>query len=651
MAVAVCVCQLDPAALCLTALARSGKMAATGKRRCAAGAWLLLLVGCAFCQWWSPSLRIGGVRLAVLLSLLLIMLAPRLRSRLRPAAQVSAALAPRVLAQGASAGAVAAGPRLRSEDLELGLAAANLPAGSCCEEAPSPRACCESSLSPKPRCSSSPVLVESKALDAWPGLAPAPSISAIELGALARRPPQVRPPVLPTASAFEARALASRALPLSRSALELQVIAGLPPSCPRSSSSTAPSGKGSGEVQWQQRPVDRLRSVSDDLRDDNGDKGCDMASVSSSLPDMFDFMAPESIPINMGAQITLKRITSLPAVSKVSFNLRVSCSYVPDLSGAPAEKKAILWWQPSDFEDFLQRRVDLGKAYRATAKKLGLQIDQVSSVGSHGDEGYRAMIQICPMLKGESRRGLGLGRKKQRALNRLNYLATVLGEQRRQQLQASEEGQPCRLDWEKIGTIARKVSEKDLKYAQKLAQLYYNQDRDAEASAPVPVPPPPPTPPPSAEEPAPASESEGEPTSPAGMQTRSTSFGLNDKEDERQPSRASLTGKGFGLSQEALQKAGLNASGNYFLTRRRQMHQLTFRSDEANSSADGDDEDAEESLELTMSQYVEQYKKWRSGKATHIGMPGQGGRLKTDDDLREEYRAWRMNGMAVQKVL
>mmetsp|Transcript_97946 Transcript_97946/g.281771 ORF Transcript_97946/g.281771 Transcript_97946/m.281771 type:complete len:584 (-) Transcript_97946:217-1968(-) len=183
---------------------------------------------------------------------------------------------------------------------------------------------------------------------------------------------------------------------------------------------------------------------------------------------------------------------------KVHFNNRVVCSY---LRPVPPELKADVWWQQEDFDAFLNIRVEIGKAYRAAAKKLGLDIMQVSSVGSHGDEGYRAMIKINSKLCGESRRGLGLGRKRARAKNRDAYIAAVLYEQRRQRrvyqqlhgeassmsADSDVEGQDNSpnpdgfvLDVDALAVAARRVSEKDRLYAHFLAVSYYEQDREVE---------------------------------------------------------------------------------------------------------------------------------------------------------------------------
>lgn len=165
-----------------------------------------------------------------------------------------------------------------------------------------------------------------------------------------------------------------------------------------------------------------------------------------------------------------------PKVRHLRFDEEVSCVAVRDLSEMPQSQKAQVWWQQSDFEEFLQVRVEIGKAYRAAAEQIGVDVMHVSSVGSHGDEGYRAMIQAVPRLSQESRRGLGLGRKQQRAKARDSYITAVLGEQKRQR----EEG--LGPDVESISKVAMQVSQKDRHYAHFLAQRYFEQDRAAEAN-------------------------------------------------------------------------------------------------------------------------------------------------------------------------
>lgn len=71
-------------------------------------------------------------------------------------------------------------------------------------------------------------------------------------------------------------------------------------------------------------------------------------------------------------------------------------------------------------------------------------------------------------MKDESRRGLGLGRRHQRARNRDAYVAAVLSEQRRQRAMGVR-------DPELIAALARKVSRRDTEYAHYLAKMYFER--------------------------------------------------------------------------------------------------------------------------------------------------------------------------------
>merc|ERR1719330_31299 len=118
---------------------------------------------------------------------------------------------------------------------------------------------------------------------------------------------------------------------------------------------------------------------------------------------------------------------------RVRINQIVSISEIENFTFLPAKRKADLWWTPDDFEKFLEVRMNIAKAYQVAAKQLGIDVMQVSSIGAHGDEAYRAMVELKPELADESRRGLGLGRKKQRAKCRECYVTKVLEEQERQE--------------------------------------------------------------------------------------------------------------------------------------------------------------------------------------------------------------------------
>ena len=162
----------------------------------------------------------------------------------------------------------------------------------------------------------------------------------------------------------------------------------------------------------------------------------------------------------------------------VHFNMRVGCMSVPNLLDLPENRKAALWWQPDDFAEFLKVRLEIAKAYKTAAQSLGVEMPSVCSVGPHGRRAYEAMVEAYPSLKDESRRGLGLGRKRQRAKNRDAYIAAVVKEQQRQH-------DLSRYDGEAIAVVAMRVSQQDRDYAHFLAKMYFEQDRADEAGTTV----------------------------------------------------------------------------------------------------------------------------------------------------------------------
>lgn len=248
----------------------------------------------------------------------------------------------------------------------------------------------------------------------------------------------------------------------------------------------------------------------------------------------------------------------------------ISCVQVKNLRMLEPERKAELWWQQSDFEHFLQVRLEIGQAYREAARKLGVSVVQVSSLGSHGDAGYKAMIEAFPSLAEESRRGLGLGRQRERAKNRDAYIAAVLKEQRRQHEALTEEEhaesrqqQHHTLDWESMAALADHVSRKDRSYAVVLAQQYYEQDKALYESSigeeEMPHRP---------EEPLVRklrnSKTVGDiPTGILGQYLFADNVALTHEPTvlEERSSPSSVT-SGFGLSRDRLQEVGLSATGH-----------------------------------------------------------------------------------------
>jgi len=375
---------------------------------------------------------------------------------------------------------------------------------------------------------------------------------------------------------------------------------------------------------------------------------------------------------------------------QVSFSSRVSCIHFRDLTVLPQERKAEIWWQPQDFDAFLSIRVEIGKAYRAAAKQLGLDIMQVSSIGSHGDEGYRAMININSKLCGESRRGLGLGRKRQRAKNRDAYIAAVLEEQSRQLKHAggaleesdgSHTSASVKLDAKKIAEKARKVSEKDRLYAHWIAESYFRQDREvernaireaelraAEAQAQAPQ---------AADR---SSDEEGEkfnrrtssapsealllriespaPALPDRVDSDLALVGksdfpcLNDEDpgnvkDKNTPlSNTSLSAKGFGLSLDRLREVGLTANG-HSISRYQSLRKCGRQTPALGEETESDGTACETEVEPddicldddSSVAIVTEYRQWRMGAPVRAGLPGFS-EVKTYG-TRKEYRAWR----------
>ena len=148
---------------------------------------------------------------------------------------------------------------------------------------------------------------------------------------------------------------------------------------------------------------------------------------------------------------------------------------VPRLVDIADDKKAQLWWQQDDFDEFLKVRIEIAKAYKAAAQTLGVEFNAVCSVGAHSFAGYQAMSEAYPSLKDESRRGLGLGRKRSRAKNRVAYISAVTREQKRQHDLGI-------VDEEALSRVAGRHSKNDQEYAHFLAQTYYEQDRADEAA-------------------------------------------------------------------------------------------------------------------------------------------------------------------------
>jgi len=273
----------------------------------------------------------------------------------------------------------------------------------------------------------------------------------------------------------------------------------------------------------------------------------------------------------------------------VRFKKEVSQKLGKDMTRLSPDSKAELWWTESDCAEFLQVRLEIGRAYRAASRNMGVNILEVSSVGAKGAEAYQAMVKLFPELKDESRRGLGLGRKKQRARNRDDYIAAVLREQSRQR----EEGETSDMAAEAIARAAMAVSGKDREYAHYLASTYYEQDKIDDCDW------------------EPQQTSTRDPGSPvSGILKRSLSTNSicsHDsgelsgspqeeiealREDDEEAARTRLNTKGYGLSRDRLQACGLSATG-HALSRGQRDRTCPAGRDHGESSAGESDGDLE----------------------------------------------------------
>jgi len=339
-----------------------------------------------------------------------------------------------------------------------------------------------------------------------------------------------------------------------------------------------------------------------------------------------------------------------PGGARVRFGTNIAIFNINNLTMLPQEQKAECWWQQDDFNDFLNVRVQIGRAYQEAARKLGVDIEQVSSVGSHGNEGYKAMIEAFPELAHESRRGLGLGRSRQRARNRDAYIAAVLAEQERQREDAWEDSlddnedeasKPFELDVEALAAVAANFSRRDRAYAAQLARqhfeqheeksscqmkplLVHQQDLDAAINR-------------LAAGPKGSSQLDGTPVKLA---------------DQQQTCAGKNSSKGFGLSRDRLQEAGLSPSGHalsLYQRLRRLPPAIDFRNAGATTSENDEDEDkGEDSLVFNGDEAGKDW--YHSLKFVRTMSDGRGMQFKVAAPLgietqaygtRQEYRNWR----------
>lgn len=317
----------------------------------------------------------------------------------------------------------------------------------------------------------------------------------------------------------------------------------------------------------------------------------------------------------------------------VRFMPKVSCISVPDLTNLPESTKAKCWWTEEEFAEFLRVRIQIGKAYKAAAKKMGIDVG--------------GAFPPIPELAHESRRGLGLGRKAERARHRDRYLAAVLEEQERQR-ERQRQSNPAEPEvtgsahgidhesMEALSRVAQRFSEKDRKYAHTLAVRYFEQDeRDRleeekhrhrrnsgvaifqEASTPR-----------APKSPENLDASKGTGSWSIASLLHESEHHEADLNDEDQPVRQEngrrlpMAAKGHGLSRDKLRQVGLTANGHHLskaqkVRWRTQLSEPVLdptsgaeTSDGEATSAQGDEDDGDKWAALEYGTPSE-YRNWR----------------------------------------
>lgn len=147
--------------------------------------------------------------------------------------------------------------------------------------------------------------------------------------------------------------------------------------------------------------------------------------------------------------------------SWVTFHRRVGVKVVPNLCEVDEQWKAKIWWQPTDFAEFLRMRVLIGRAYIAVAKRRGV------SVGSD--------FPAEPVLAHESRLGLNLGRQSRRERNRRRHVHSVLEEQAKQFAGTEGEQSAWNLDVKTLAKVAQKASKGDRSFAVEQARRHHEK--------------------------------------------------------------------------------------------------------------------------------------------------------------------------------
>eukprot|EP00928_Gymnodinium_smaydae_P039907 TRINITY_DN27160_c0_g6_i1.p1 TRINITY_DN27160_c0_g6~~TRINITY_DN27160_c0_g6_i1.p1 ORF type:complete len:451 (-),score=52.25 TRINITY_DN27160_c0_g6_i1:216-1568(-) len=345
-----------------------------------------------------------------------------------------------------------------------------------------------------------------------------------------------------------------------------------------------------------------------------------------------------------------------PKPKRVSFSTKASCKAVPNRTGLSPEVKKDIWWSTADYEEFLRVRLELAKAYKVAARKLGVNVG--------------GAYPPVPELAHESRRGLGLGRKVQRARNRDTYIQAVLREQERQK-QAYEgdcfTNSEC--DTELLSRVAQRFSEKDRRYAVEQAIMYYERDRqrDLEDETIPEV-----TPEIASERDDASSRATGDESEDIPLPSRDTYSEELIDEDEQDVTeslrgaskgsvadidlptipRFSTAAKGFGLSRETLSKAGLSCTGHK-LSKYQRIGKLPlfFSGNDDDSdchsrgSATSHDEDGGNEYSIAFAEYgsAASYRSWRLKALGRMDDNQPTTTLTRFDvpDAPEEYRAWR----------
>jgi len=171
------------------------------------------------------------------------------------------------------------------------------------------------------------------------------------------------------------------------------------------------------------------------------------------------------------------------------FTPTVLCRKVPSLRELDGQTKAQLWWQPVDYAHFVRLRSIIARAYKAVAKRRGLE------AGSD--------FPAEPLLAHESRLGIRFGQSPAAQVAREGYTEVVLKEQALQvsaaeaAAAAAGASDACEgglvtgggsiaalLDFERLAEVAREAAARDRRLAIERAEKQHRRLQE-EAEAPI----------------------------------------------------------------------------------------------------------------------------------------------------------------------